>query len=886
MKVSKYFNIDSNILIEYIYDDSNLIGEPYNILINSKSRIKSFISSDELKPAPRGYKQTNNDAYNQLYRIDNVANRFGKLPITNVPNRIDSNNYGFLQLRNFATSIPIRYDKIKVHIPIDYTFGDYKGFYLRVFSYNYTNDRIVELSNFFFNITDVVQNYKLEYSSPIQIINEKQWGKYVQIQIPALTKISDQRVISPTQSTTTVRENSINFNLTNGEGMSKTAPIFMDFQYIQSVDTVGGNKFFNLTPKKTLSVPQTPEFEKIGVKIEESTQGDFFLIYGTYNGNIAEFEQYIEDSFYNGNRYYAEFIVETFEKNVKTKTNTFTITEDFGDEIEFRPILKFTTTTAIIDVTLRLVDSVDGSFIERKASFGMLQGGGARMGAEPNSRLKTGNGSGGAGDISKYAKSSTKINLKYAKKRDVINIKSTVLPNAKSNPLSVRSILTLKKKAFSLFSNNFYFVNDNSDALIDKIPHLGINNSLLYIYPFDNFIELKINEVIFSDNEVQQPLNLTNYESVKMVIKTDKKDIVLDIYRDSAKNDLENGNVVFRVEEGKYLDIKKASNSGFDLFYIVGTDEQGSNQILYSSFYIPWDSSINITKIENEFREAQIVPVVIEKPPIKDKTESSNIALDKAQNKPKGNNSKPLVKKSGESSFRAPWMATKDAIKLGLGASEENKWSKVIPRVEKELVIDLIGLGILQSEKVSQKSETADKKSKTKKEIVAPTKSGGKSIPVTKELIIRKSINDQKLDLIYAYFKGLNLDPVYGISVWFTNKIPKITKNKRNNRSFDITYVANALDKYYDNLQDDLVDYINSGTTNKHIFMKGKAQVLKDVEVGEFLPKKEIDIKVIKNRIYDLKPEKPEKGMGTKDLKMPISYSPNEKSTKGGKKSK
>ena len=54
-------------------------------------------------------------------------------------------------------------------------------------------------------------------------------------------------------------------------------------------------------------VPQTPEFEKLGVKIEESTQGDFFLIYGTYNGNIAEYENFIDESYYAGNRYYAEF---------------------------------------------------------------------------------------------------------------------------------------------------------------------------------------------------------------------------------------------------------------------------------------------------------------------------------------------------------------------------------------------------------------------------------------------------------------------------------------------------------------------------------------------------------------------------------------------------
>ena len=50
---------------------------------------------------------------------------------------------------------------------------------------------------------------------------------------------------------------------------------------------------------------------------------------------------------------------------------------------------------------MKLIDSVDGTFIERKASYGMLQGGGSKMGSEPNERLKTANGTGGAGDISK-----------------------------------------------------------------------------------------------------------------------------------------------------------------------------------------------------------------------------------------------------------------------------------------------------------------------------------------------------------------------------------------------------------------------------------------------------------------------------------------------------
>ena len=131
----------------------------------------------------------------------------------------------FLQMRNFATSIPIRYDIIKVHIPVNWTFGDYKGFYLRVYTYNFDNTKVVELSNYFFNITDIEQNYKLEYSSPILVINGKQWGKYIKVQIPATTKVSDQRVLNVT------RENSINYNLTDGLGLSKNSPVFIIIKF-------------------------------------------------------------------------------------------------------------------------------------------------------------------------------------------------------------------------------------------------------------------------------------------------------------------------------------------------------------------------------------------------------------------------------------------------------------------------------------------------------------------------------------------------------------------------------------------------------------------------------------------------------------------------------
>ena len=789
MKLSKYFNIDPNILIEFIYDDSNLIGEPYNILLNTKTGTKCFISADEERPPQRGYVQTNNDLYNQLYKIDTIQNRYGKVPLGNTPNSIDTDFISFLQIKNYARSIPVRYDTIKVHFPVNYVFEGKKGFYLKVYTYDFSNQKIIELSNFYFNITDIEQNYKLEYSSPLLILNQKQWGKYVKILIPSVTKISDQRRFNITTN------NSINFNLSDGIGLSKTSPIFMDYHFIDSVDNVGGNSFFNLSPRQTVVVPQTPEFEKLGVKIEESSQGDFFLIYGVYNGTLGDFENFIDESYYEGNRYYVEYQVELYEKNVKTKTHKFIVTEDFGEEIEYRPILKFTTTTAIIDVTLRLINNVDGSFIERKASYGLLQGGGAKMGSEPNDRLNTANGTGGGGDISKYAKSLSKINLKNASRKEVINVKSTILPNVGDSPFGTRPILNLKKLPFNLFSSSYYATDNDTQLDFDNKKYIQNNGQIIYIYPFDNIISF---EIINPNQFVKEAYDLSIVQNLKFTIKSDKKDLNFDIYKDSSENDLENGRVVFKISEGSYNDIKKISASGFDLFYINGVDENGLKIIVYSGFFLPWDSVVNQSKLLSDYDSSQIISIPV---PIFDQTPKTDIietvkeTINQGTNLPKSVNTSTSPKpnlnllQSTIVVKELRWKASFESIQSGFfyqnisGSSFRNK----IRNSESLLKLSLIRLGFLSPE--------ANKRDISSSGVI-------KSMPTT---------NDQKLDLLLGFFKGLNINPSPTIVTELFNK--KIFKN-------------------------DLNLYVESGLSNKKT-PSGVGLREREVQIGEFLPSSE-----------------------------------------------
>ena len=121
-KISKYVKLDKNILLEYIYNDSNLISEPYNILVDSRNKGQSYIAGSS--------SITGNVMGNQLFKIDGVSGKY---------NKVNTSYYSFLQLKEYSSGLPLRHDTIKLHIPINWTFGEYLGFYIKIYSFDISN---------------------------------------------------------------------------------------------------------------------------------------------------------------------------------------------------------------------------------------------------------------------------------------------------------------------------------------------------------------------------------------------------------------------------------------------------------------------------------------------------------------------------------------------------------------------------------------------------------------------------------------------------------------------------------------------------------------------------------------------------------------------------
>lgn len=593
MKISKFAKVDRDVLLEYVYNDGNLLSEKYKILSNVKDNISSFLSGDA--------SATGNIKTNQLFKIDAVTNKFGKA---------DTSYYSFLKDADYSAGIPVRYDTIKLHLPINYTFGEHIGAYIKVYTYGYDNKTLFELSNFYFDISDVNQSYLLNYTSPPLFFQEKLWGKNLTIEIPAVNQVSNQRVNG------VVKNNSINSNLTGGIGLSLTSPIFIDFYFINKAQTLNSVTTYLMSSKVTVTVPQTPEFEQLGLRIDHSVDGDFFEIYGTYNDTIAELKIFLDNSVSLGNRYYIEYTITLYEQNIKGKSIKVLVSDDFNEKIEYRPIIKYSTTTAIIDVEMRLIDAVDDSYIVRMASYGMLQD-----------------------EVSKYSLNLSKINLRNANKPKIYNTRSGSGFGDANSGLGFRdansglglgmgngsniSVSTIKVP-FPVMIDRSFIIGKSDNVVFQKNKYYGIGKLLINVFPFDNIINfvIAIDFTGTSDTTSQiKYLDMSGMNDIKMEFKNPSIDVNVPIYRD-AENNLELGQVVFKIPKNKIPDIRKIYESGINVFYITTTTDDITT-VIYTGLYKMYDSSGNINDLNQNIPTISTIsdnPRIIDDPNTKKET--------------------------------------------------------------------------------------------------------------------------------------------------------------------------------------------------------------------------------------------------------------------------
>jgi hypothetical protein len=566
MKTSVYRKVHRDILLEWVYDDNNFISESFQILNNSKDQTKSYVGGD----------LTANTFDSQLFPVDIVKNKWAK---------INTTTYNFLQLSNYIMDEPVKHDTIKLHFPAGFNFREYQGLFVRAYTYDYNNKKLVNLSNFFFDRNDSKQETLIDTVTPPVLYEDRLWDRVINIDIPSVNFVSLQRTDGlPTPG-------SINDVLTSGLGLSFTSPIFIDFSFISGIQTIGSLKTYTLINPFTVQVSQAPELNELQLYAQESSVGDYFEIYPLYNNTFDNYVTFISQSKSIGKAYYTEYLITTFEQNIKGRTVTYVIDTDFTEIIEWRPILKYSSTKVTIDIEMRLIDNVDGSLITRKASYGLT-----------------------SNQISKYSLNLKKIKIKnvqkpkiYVKKNvELAQIDSLTRNNPQELTVSVDVPTLINLNNIQAFSEND--LNPKSDSTMLNYHPFG--QMKILIQPFDNLVRFSLATI---NNGSLSFVDLTNSQNLKICFRTDKVNYEFNLNVDNSN--LKDGGCSFKIPSTSYQDLKNIYTQKSNLFYITTTNN-GVQTVLYSGLFIPSDSqdANNIFQTNNLLNQQQIDSSIIDDP--------------------------------------------------------------------------------------------------------------------------------------------------------------------------------------------------------------------------------------------------------------------------------
>lgn len=541
MKQSVYKKVHRDVLLEWIYDTNNNISDTFKVLKNNKDKTNSYI----------GGNLTSNTISNQLFPLDPVQNKWSK---------INTSQYNFLQVTDYTSDGPLRHDQIKIHFPSNYNFAEYRGVLLKVYTYDYDKKKLITLSSFYYDKNDTNQSALIDTITPPLLYEDRLWDREIMIDIPSVHAVSLQRTSGfPTTG-------SLNDVLTDGVGLSLTSPIFIDFHFITSVTQIGSTTNYLVTTPFIIQVAQSEELEELSLFAQESTKGDYFEFYPIYNGSFDQFQTWIQQSYTLNKIYMTEYLITLFEQNVKGKTTRYVIEDDFSETIEWRPIIKYSTSLASIDIELRLIDKVDGSIITRKAIYGL----------KPD-------------QISKYSLNIKKINIQNTQKPKIYVKKKIELAQIDSltrgNPQEI--VIDVNKPSLINLNNiSCYSENDlNSKTGNTLSDYHSIGGVKILITPFDNILRFSL---ALKSTDSLDFVDLTDCQDLKINFKSDKKNLEFGLYNVERSN-LKNGGCLFRIPQSSFNDLKQMWLEKNNLFYIT-TNNKGTKTVIYSGLFIPSDS--------------------------------------------------------------------------------------------------------------------------------------------------------------------------------------------------------------------------------------------------------------------------------------------------------
>lgn len=583
---SKYIQITDQILIEYIYTDPlvhmtyNTADQGFEIMTDGYTGTKYLFNAD-----------TTNDIGNNrgmsAIPINSSQSEFVYLDV-NLPIQyqdFDNNITNTSQLaQTFLPNLDIVYDTIKIHLISGFNYNDLDGYIFNV-SVTRKDNRAVNLSSIMWRKND---NANIIMNPKPMLVGEKLYTNYIEYKIPAFNYFADDDIYN---------SNSLGYKLTTDQGMTKGVGFLktstIDFVLNEIYNSYKNNGFTFLKTRTTSSssVNRKDEFDTLVAVINESVDGDYFELYGQYNGII--FADFINELNSLSNNDYIVFHEYSVYEQVGTEfiqtCNRMDIqTDKFDEPMIFRPVI-INSANAVsysINYTLRLFNKVDNSQILKTSQHISY-------------------------DTRKYGKILPRINLgmvpTIAKVYNITNDSNYTPSTTLSSSASTSSGLVIKREFVNIFrdrinikvSVNSIKANQLTTDLTNmvKIEKFNFNTTtfnqgeaMIGLSPFDEFILFNIYK---EDSGTDTPLDLTSYGTLFLNFYDNKNVISIRAYDRAADIEPAQGQVVFKIVKEQTRKILGLNNNNFFITSKMVVEDQSSDEtVIYNGTFYEFSSYI------------------------------------------------------------------------------------------------------------------------------------------------------------------------------------------------------------------------------------------------------------------------------------------------------
>ena len=378
---SKYIQLSSSVLMEYVYSDQSQVNVPGNQfristavapiwkMSNQYTKIDQILNSDYseniINGSPQGTGNVRNRSFAQIETYKSALLDINKV----VPfNDYDSNLTPSAQLPISFSSVqaPV-YDTIRLHLVQGFNFELNKGLSLSI-KIKRKDGKSLFLCNFVYNRTD---SFETLNPSPF-FFGGRVYDTYVEIRVLSLYNLEYDYWLGTLTGDTVVEK------ITDGLGVQRDQQIQVYFSWIRDYITIDEQDYLFTQDTVAIDLPTRDQFETISAYIDESTGGDYVEFYAKYNSVIIE--QFINDLNNSGfdfillhdltvSEYVSDPSVGGYNW-IKTDELQISQVDNYDLPNVYRPIIKNPSAVAYkIDYVVRLYNRNDNSQVWKTASM-------------------------------------------------------------------------------------------------------------------------------------------------------------------------------------------------------------------------------------------------------------------------------------------------------------------------------------------------------------------------------------------------------------------------------------------------------------------------------------------------------------------------------------